>query len=267
MKAADIFERLWIQYSCDNPSVGQIYDLFQKSGERVINDHVAFRTFDDPRVSIDVIAKPFIEAGYVPKGDYDFKVKKLRARHYELPDAPEFPRVFISELMLNEFSEDLQKTVADHLDKIPETLLKSPELIFKGSIFSPVSYEVYCRLREESEYAAWLYVFGYRANHFTVSINYLEYFEGIEAVNSFLKSKGFQLNSSGGEIKGTPGQLLEQSSTLADRVKVAFEESTFEIPSCYYEFARRYADSNGNLFNGFVAGSADKIFESTDYRK
>ena len=100
-----------------------------------------------------------------------------------------------------------------------------------------------------------------------MSINYLEKFEGVEAVNAFLKSKGFQLNSSGGEIKGTPDQLLEQSSTLADRVEVSFEEGKFIIPSCYYEFARRYRDENGDLFNGFVAGSADKIFESTDYRK
>ncbi len=267
MRAADIFERLWIQYSCDNPSVGKIYDLFQKSGGRVINDHVAFRTFDDPRVNIDVISKPFVEAGYVPRGDYNFKVKKLRARHYEIPDAPEYPRVFISELLLNQCSDNLQKTINQQLDHVPGKLLSSPELIFKGTIFSPLSYDVYNQLRQESEYAAWLYAFGYRANHFTVSINYLEHFEGIEAVNTFLKSKGFQLNSSGGEIKGTPDQLLEQSSTLADRVDVAFEDGTFEIPSCYYEFARRYEDKKGKLFNGFVTGSADKIFESTDYRK
>ena len=53
----------------------------------------------------------------------------------------------------------------------------------------------------------------------------------------------------------------------ADRVAVDFREGTYEVPSCYYEFARRYEDENGNLFNGFIAGSADKIFESTDFRK
>ena len=267
MKAADIFERLWIQYSCENPSTGKIYDLFQKSGERVINDHVAFRTFDDPRVNIEVIAKPFIEAGYVPKGDYVFEAKKLRARHYELPGQPESPRVFISELMLGEFSGYLQQTIKDHLDSVQESILTSPELIFKGTIFNPISHATYAKLRDESEYAAWLYVFGYRANHFTVSINYLERFQGIEEVNAFLKSAGFPLNSSGGEIKGTPEQMLEQSSTLADRIKVQFVEGSFEIPSCYYEFARRYEISEGQLFNGFIAGSADKIFESTNYRR
>ena len=114
--------------------------------------------------------------------------------------------------------------------------------------------------------AAWLYVYGYRANHFTVSINYLNKFEGIEAVNSFLKKNGYVLNSSGGEIKGNPGELLEQSSILADRVEVQFSDGKQVIPACYYEFARRYTDTEGKLFNGFVAGSADKIFESTDYR-
>jgi len=40
-----------------------------------------------------------------------------------------------------------------------------------------------------------------------------------------------------------------------------------EIPSCYYEFARRYEDKNGELYGGFIAKSADKIFESTDFYK
>jgi hypothetical protein len=122
-------------------------------------------------------------------------------------------------------------------------------------------------LREESEYAAWLYVFGYRANHFTVSINYLSEYESIEEVNDFLKSEGYALNSSGGEVKGTPAELLEQSSTLADQVEVEFQEGKFIVPSCYYEFAKRYQNTDGKLFSAFIAGSADKIFESTDFRK
>lgn len=89
MKTTEIFEKLWEQYSSENSSAEQIYDLFQNSGERVVNDHVAFRTFDDPRVNIDVIARPFLEAGYVPAGEYYFEVKKLRAKHFELPGEPE----------------------------------------------------------------------------------------------------------------------------------------------------------------------------------
>jgi len=266
MTEANIFENLWNQYSSENPSAGKIHELFSQSGNRVINDHVAFRTFNDPRTGIDVLALPFIAAGYEPRGDYKFKAKKLRARHYELPGDPEAPRVFISELLLEEFSPWLQETISKCLDLVPFEVFKSPELILQGSIFKPLSNEVYSRLREESEYAAWLYVFGYRANHFTVSINDLQDFEDIEDVNKFLKNEGYSLNSSGGEVKGTPEQMLEQSSTLADRVEVAFQEGKFTVPSCYYEFAKRYKAAEGKLFSGFVAGSADKIFESTDYR-
>jgi len=266
MKADTIFEKLWEQYIAENPGAGQIHNLFLKEGERVVNDHVAFRSFDDPRVNIDVLARPFLEAGYVPAGEYHFEVKKLKARHYELPGDPEAPRVFISELMLDEFSEELRSTIREQLDAVPQEQLASPDLIFQGSIFTSISYATYMHLREESEYAAWMYAFGYRANHFTVSINYLEKFQGIAEVNSFLKANGFQLNSSGGEIKGTPEQLLEQSSTLADQVKVDFSDGSHTIPGCYYEFARRYQDAKGKLFSAFIAGSADKIFESTDYR-
>jgi hypothetical protein len=36
------------------------------------------------------------------------------------------------------------------------------------------------------------------------------------------------------------------------------------VPACYYEFARRYPIANGELYQGFIAASADKIFESTN---
>lgn len=266
MTVANIFEKLWNQYSIENPSAGKIYELFSQSGQRVINDHVAFRTFNDPRVGINVLALPFLAAGYKPMGEYRFEAKKLRARHYELPGVPEAPRVFISELLLEEFSPYLQDAVRRGLDMMPPAVFESLDLIFQGSIFKPLSHEIYSRLREESEYAAWLYVFGYRANHFTVSINHLAEFEDVSDVNEFLKSEGYSLNSSGGEVKGTPELLLEQSSTLADLIQVDFLEGTFSVPSCYYEFAKRYKAKNGKLFSGFVTGSADKIFESTDLR-
>ncbi|MEZ5070336.1 MAG: DUF1338 domain-containing protein [Bacteroidales bacterium] len=266
MNATHIFDRLWSDYIRENPNAGKIHDLFVKSGNRVVNDHIAFRTFNDPRTSLEVIAKPFQNLGYRECGSYHFQDKKLRAKHYELSGEKEAPRVFISELLLEEFSRELQDIVRENLDRVPKETLTDPELIFAGSLFSNPQHGVYQRLREESEYAAWLYVFGFRANHFTVSVNHLETLHSLEEVNEFLKRNGYELNASGGEIKGNPGQLLEQSSTLADRVEVDFTDGRFRIPACYYEFARRYPDGDGNLFSGFVAGSADKIFESTDYR-
>ena len=108
--------------------------------------------------------------------------------------------------------------------------------------------------------AAW----GYRANHFTVNINRLSDFETIEQVNAALKAAGFVLNTVGGEVKGDPQVMLEQSSTMADKAEVPFSDGVRAIPSCFYEFALRYPQPDGVLYPGFVEASADKIFESTN---
>lgn len=265
MQLEEIFQKLWMDYTRQNPSTLKIHKLFTDRGEKVINDHIAFRTFNDPRIGIDVLARPFLAAGYIPAGNYRFDKKHLSATHFELPGQEEAPRVFISQLLLEEFSEDLQKHIRTSIDSADPDLLNSDDLIFSGNVFGTPSFSIYERLRSESEYAAWLYVHGFRANHFTVSVNALESFSGIEDVNQSLKDEGYALNSSGGEIKGSREDLLLQSSTLADLVRVEFTEGTREIPACYYEFAERFRDQEGKLFSGFIAGSADKIFESTDF--
>ena len=53
---------------------------------------------------------------------------------------------------------------------------------------------------------------------------------------------------------------------MADKMPVAFSDRTVDIPSCFYEFAQRYPLPNGDLYQGFVAASADKIFESTNVK-
>jgi hypothetical protein len=265
MTKKEIFDKLWIDYTVQNPEAGKIHDLFIKEVEIVENDHIAFRTFNDPRVNIEVLSKVFTQAGYKYVSDYKFEDKHLYARHYEHATDKKAPRVFISELIMEDFSPFLQQSIRACIDKIPPETLLPGNFAFSGCSWGPVSYEVYQKLRDESEYAAWLYVHGYRANHFTVSVNYLERFSSLEKVNSFLKSNGFHLNDSGGEIKGTPAQLLEQSSTKAGHVNIAFTEGVHSVPACYYEFARRYKNAKGELFSGFIAGSADKIFESTDF--
>jgi hypothetical protein len=257
----NIFDRLWDDYTKQNPSVLRIYNLFANEGEMVENDHIAFRTFDDPRIDIDVLAKPFIQAGYVFKGDYHFTEKHLYAKHFECDGAP---RVFISALRTKDFSKLLQQKVTETVDKIPAEMLQSDALIYSGSVWGTVSYEDYELLRQESEYAAWLLVNGFRANHFTVSVNSLKKFHTVEKVNQFISGNGFRINDSGGEIKGTPAELLEQSSTRSEPIEMEFVEGMKEIPGCYYEFARRYTDQDGKLYSGFIAKSADKIFESTN---
>ncbi len=106
--------------------------------------------------------------------------------------------------------------------------------------------------------------YGYGANHFTINVNELKSIENLAEFNELLKEQGFVMNSSGGEIKGSKGVMLQQSSILADKMNVFFKEGHREAPSCYYEFAERFPMDNGELYSGFVAKLADKICESTD---
>lgn len=256
-----LLDKMWSDYIAINPLAQKIYDLLRGEGESIQNDHIALRTFNHPRVGIDVMAKPFLESGYEYKGDYHFTEKKLYAKHYEHSDHTK-PKIFISELKLEEFSPSLRATIENLINQIPAGAETAFDFVSGGRPWN-VDTKTYHELMKESDYAAWVAAFGYRPNHFTVFINELKKYSDIKVLNDFLKSKGFKLNSSGGEIKGSQEVLLEQSSTLANNVDVKFEDGTLNIPACYYEFAKRYPTKEGKLYQGFVAASADKIFEST----
>ncbi|MGQ1787194.1 MULTISPECIES: DUF1338 domain-containing protein [unclassified Saccharicrinis] len=262
-----VFSKLFTDYSSLNPSVGKIHSLLKNEDEEILNDHIAFRTYNLPQINIDVLAKAFEVRGYKEKGNYRFKEKKLTAKHYENDKIPNAPKIFISQLEVEKLSFSSQKIINEHYQCILQNLPGEEDIIFAKNPMLKLSYGNFQKLREESEYAAWMYVFGFRANHFTVFVNLLKNFATLEKLNEFLISHGFELNRAGGIIKGSKEQYLKQSSTLADKVQVNFVEGSFEIPACYYEFAERFPLPDGKLFQGFITGSADKIFESTDFRK
>jgi hypothetical protein len=267
MPLTEIFDRLWTDYSTRNPMAKEVHDLFTSEGETVVNDHIAIRTFRHPMIGIDQLAIPFLKNNYVLMGEYRFELKKLFAKHYEHRSQKDAPRVFISELLVESCSFYLQQVVKGWCHSIPFDHINGDELIFSGNVSGIPSHTVYEKLRQESEYAAWLYVNGFRANHFTVSINHLKKYDTIQKVNAFLKARGFMLNDSGGEIQGSPEALLEQSSVKAEMIPVQFTEGIFDTTGCYYEFARRYRDSQGEMYNGFISKSADKLFDSTNLYK
>ncbi|TVQ93067.1 MAG: DUF1338 domain-containing protein [Bacteroidetes bacterium] len=267
MEIEKIFERFWVPYSTQNPSAKKIYDLFTEQGEKIIHDHIALRTFNDPRMNIDVISKVFTDNGYEAKGEYEFKAKKVFGRHFEHKTDANAPKAFISELLIDEFSDYLQSTIYQYINDVGEEVYLDPELVYKGSIWGRIPFETYNKLREESEYAAWLLVYGFRANHFAIKVNELKNFKSLQEVNAFVKSHGYVMNTAAGEIYGTPEELLEQSATRAGIMPFQFTDGVFEIPACFYEFTRRYNDETGKQYSGFIAANADKIFESTNFYK
>lgn len=258
-----LLDKMWTDYVAINPLAKKISDLLINEGEQIQNDHIALRTFNHPRVSVDVLARPFLDSGYKYGGDYHFTEKKLYAKHYEHPDQS-LPKIFISELKLEEFSPALQATVKKLIDQIPAGLEHEFDFVSIGRPWK-VDQKIYQDLMKESDYAAWVSAFGYRPNHFTVFINKLKKFSDIFILNDYLKQQGFKLNGSGGEVKGSKEVCLEQSSTLANNIEVQFDDGPLTIPACYYEFAKRYPMHDGKLYQGFVAASADKIFESTKH--
>ncbi|MEI8670243.1 DUF1338 domain-containing protein [Pseudoalteromonas sp. B131b] len=260
-----LFENLWENYLNVTPSADKIHDLLGSTQkDDIINDHIALRTFNIEKVGLEKLAAHFLAIGYKECGEYHFETKKLYAKHYEHSD-PNQPKVFISELLVEKCSPELQAIVTDMVSQIDESAVTADNFLYSGTHWQ-VSTDTYKQLLAESEYAAWMSAWGYRANHFTVNINTLAKFDNIHDVNQALKDAGFSLNTSGGEVKGSPEVLLEQSSTLADEYSVTFSDSDMSIPSCFYEFAIRYPKADGELYTGFVAASADKIFESTNAR-
>jgi len=263
---ADLFDNLWDSYTQLSPSAQAIHDIFVSEKEEIVNDHIAFRTFNDSKMNIDVISKRFLEMGYEKKQYYKFREKHLNAVHLEHPTEKHAPKVFISELIVAEFSQVFQTKISDLIHSIPAENYEDNDIILKGNIWGTPSFETYELLRNESEYAAWLYVHGFRANHFTISINALKKMNSIEMVNKFIKENGYALNNTGGEIKGEVEDLLQQSSTLAEIVEIEFKEGRYKVPACFYEFAIRYTDLQGKLFSGFIAKNANSIFDSTNFR-
>lgn len=264
MNTERFFDQLWHDYVSIAPQAARIRDAFASRGERIVNDHVAFRTLAAGSMGLANLEPHLLALGYRRFAPYDFPDKKLRAWGY-LPPSPEQPRVFLSELLIDELSPEAAAMLRRLASSVEPARIASPDVFWAGRLWEPVSWDEYRLLEAESEYAAWVAALGLHANHFTISINHLRSLRTIEAVLDFVESLGIPINETGGRVKGSPDVLLEQGSTLADRMPVEFASGERHmVPTCYYEFARRHPDADGRLFEGFVPASASRIFTSTD---
>ena len=127
-----LLQAMWEDYLELAPDARTIHDLFAASNNGiVVNDHIALRTYNLPRVNLAVIARAFIEKGYVEGGEYDFPARKLFARHFQHPD-PKLPKVFISELLVEALSERAQKLITSLVHQIPPEATESPLFCCSG---------------------------------------------------------------------------------------------------------------------------------------
>ena len=247
------------------------------------NDHIAFRTMGVKHLGIGSLEKIFLHYGYERRDPYDFPAKKLNAYWYSPPE-PHFPRVFISELRVEELSGKAQGIIRSYTDEVTRDPVDDLNLDSAAEVdaflHSPLwrlpSLEDFERLAEESEYAAWVIYNRYYLNHFTISVHTLPAgYDTVTDFSGFLEAHGIKLNDSGGKVKTSPDGKLLQSSTVAEMIEAEFAGGRAkEISGSYVEFAeRRVLDAYQDLpkeevkrehrREGFEAGNADKIFEST----
>lgn len=270
------------------PDVQQVIDAMIREGlindgSDIENDHIAFRTMGVPNLGIQSLEKIFLHFGYQRREHYFFAQKKLDANWYA-PPSPEFPRIFISELRVKDLSEAAQAIIrsytddvtSDPVDSLDLNNAEAVEIFLHSGLWRTPTWNDFERLGEESEYAAWVIYNRYYLNHFTVSVHNLkEGYDSIADFNAFLERNGFKLNDAGGKIKTSPDGKLSQSSTVARMVTAQFADGVEkEIAGSYVEFAeRKVLEPFGHLpksairrehrREGFEAGNADKIFEST----
>lgn len=274
------------------PAVGHILQRMEQEGlvaneQEIENDHIAFRTMGVPHLGIQSFEKIFLHCGYERREPYHFKHKKLDAFWYA-PPRDHYPRIFISELRVEDLSPPVQAAIRSYTDEVTsdpvdELDLNSGEQIdnyLHRPLWRTPTWQDYCLLSEESEYAAWVIYNRYYLNHFTISVHNLPTpHNTVEAFNEFLERNGVRLNDAGGKSKVSPDGLLIQSSTVAEMVDAEFANSSgatepHAIAGSYVEFAeRRVLPEFASLppehvkrhhrRDGFEAGNADKIFEST----
>jgi len=263
--ATSFFSALWQDYVQMTPQANAITNALEHRGETVQHDHVAFRTFNLSPMSLEQLEPHFFDMGYSRyEQPYKFESKKLNAFGY-LPPSDDLPRIFLSELRVQELSKESQSIIHRLVDSVDESLLKDPSLFWSGPLWQLPTWEEYEVLAQESEYAAWMSVIGLRANHFALYVNALDNISSIEEMNALVEELGFEVNESGGRVKGNKDVLLEQGSTIASTMSVKFPKNeVHDVATCYYEYAKRYPDAEGKEYEGFVTASADKIFESTD---
>lgn len=283
-----VLEGLMSRYKQRVPDVAGVLAAMVKEGvinssDEIENDHIAFRTIGVTHLGIQSLEKIFLHYGYKKMDHYFFPAKKLDAYWYA-PPLEKFPRIFISELQVNNLSAGTQALIMKYTNQITSDPvdgldLDNPaavDLFLHNSLWSTPSLDDYLALGKESEYAAWVIYNRYYLNHFTVSVHNLkEGYNTIQDFNAFLEQNGFVLNDSGGKYKMSPDGLLLQSSTVAKMVKATFlDGEEQDIAGSYVEFAERKvlpefaglpfpAIKREHRREGFEANNADKIFEST----
>ena len=296
-----LLDALWQEYIQRVSHAKTYAHLVQQKGGKVVNDHLAFRTFNT-----HTGAQPHGIGGvwhildafdYKPAGSYTFTEKKLHAIHVQHPNR-KFPKIFISQLEVMDLPQWAQDLITEQVNNTPYLLSDStidellqlnkdkelPDDSAENLVEELSAY--FCRpwgipkqksiekLNEISQYAAWTLIHGNSVNHFTAFINYqnVKEWPDLQSTCEALTGAGVPMKDS---IEGQKGSKLQQSSTQAvtemvDVIRPDGSKGKIPWTYAYYELAERgYIVENGKqvLFSGFLGEQATHLFDMTKIPK
>ncbi len=297
--ATELFSRLWQQFIERVPYAATYKEMVESKGGKVVNDHIAFRTFNtrtgEQPGGILAIRHILTCLEYRPVEKYKFPKEKLSAVHFEHPNKT-LPKIFVSQLEVENLPEWVQLLIQGAVKDTSYLLSdKSIELLnvlkVNGELPSEAAgfllddlfryfrrpwgipnKEDVLKLNDVSQYAAWVMLHGNSVNHFTALINHqdVEDWPDLDATVEAMKAAGVPMKE---KIEGEKGNKLRQTATLAvkEDVEVKGENGIENIiwTYAYYELAERgFVTENGEkkLFDGFLGEQAARLFGLTKTR-
>ncbi len=214
----DVLDGLLERYIDRVPDAQKIIQLITDRGDKIINDHIAFRS-----IHIESILKVFLHLGYEVKMDhqtnqpFNFESKKLTAVWLKHPNEAA-PRVFVSHFRFDEGSKELQTIISQYLndwdDPIDTINLNNASEInqyLHTAQWKTPTYKDYKRIQNESEYLSWVLYNKYYLNHFTLTVHRLSSFEFENEILAILSNyqRSFQQHKSS-EIKKDALNMLHK---------------------------------------------------------
>jgi Domain of unknown function (DUF1338) len=241
-----LLDALWLPYAAAVPATQTFASLFERrAGRAFANDHIALRSASRAG-GIAMFEAVFSSLGWKTQNSYQFDDVHLRAIYMSQKG---MPRIFISELIEDRCSANLQHALSEHLDVVePDAQVG----FFSRSQIRPTQALVK-NIAKESQYAAWLLLFHRQVNHFTASIDDVEFWQDHLEENGVAMKRDIE----GARIAaGEAG--LRQTATQAAVVDVPVADGIMRWPYAYFEIAERKGG-----FDGFLTPQARQLFDMT----
>jgi hypothetical protein len=297
----ELLGNLWTNFQRRVPFVRQYLQLVESKGGTFIMDHLAFRTFNtttgEQPSGMMAISHLIKDLRYKEAGTYHFAKQKITANHFEHPDN-RFPRIFVSQLEVQDFPLWAQHLIHEVVDDTPYILSDSAiELMncvkSSGSIneeaakilveeltgyfrrpWNIPSKETILKINDISQYAAWVLLHGNSISHVSSLLNAQQVPEwpDLESTLEALVAAGIPMKR---EIAGEKGTPLRQAATLPVRETYLFPDGEGDFQEmawtyAYFQLTQRgtIQDNNGTrLFPGFLGEQVSRLFKTTQTRE